>query len=505
MKKFLSVISIVLLCIILVGCGQNNAQSRLAIQKLSSSIDKMIVAVKKVDVIDESKIDLSNDLGYYIEENNESRPLFYPKAENEEKRTNLETPTPNRAKNYVENQSNTTGNNRRFYFISKETEDNYGDLYYISDRCVNLISNVKESKDNLLNNCMKTKMLLQKVSDSNMNMSEADLKTMSSYNEVVSSCSDRVSHDTKCSDCVNNIASKKSNLLSNSGSMTADYLKLASDLDNNYRSLDNANLSISQLNNYLHKLLGEETENNPYMARHGYNYEYRNPFAGPNDQMPPRYTEFRQNRDVDERIKRGYTDNQIIENIESSPDDVNKIVHPSHEEDEQIFTNSDINNQPNNEQINHQYIGKDVNNTRDNQPKDSPSNDEINANKSIDEINKEILNKEVIDKEVNDDNINDDILEPDNNHKNQEKNEQNNSLDKDNHNNNKMIDKENELNRKKHFNEIYQKYVKPNRLHEKRSRQLPSPRMYNNLKDNGVKIEKYEQGLSYNGIKEVRV
>ena len=54
---------------LLFGCSNNNtAKVKLASQKLSSSLDQVIVQVKKLETIDEEKMAMDSILGDYVNE-----------------------------------------------------------------------------------------------------------------------------------------------------------------------------------------------------------------------------------------------------------------------------------------------------------------------------------------------------------------------------------------------------------------------------------------------------
>ena len=66
MKKFLKLMSILLVTILFFGCGNNNtAQVKLATKKLNNSLDSIIKDANKLQTIDESKIDLTETLQNY--------------------------------------------------------------------------------------------------------------------------------------------------------------------------------------------------------------------------------------------------------------------------------------------------------------------------------------------------------------------------------------------------------------------------------------------------------
>ena len=78
MKKILGLLSIALVFILLVGCSNNNsAQVKLASQKLSNGIDKMITQVNKLEEVDEEKLKLDDILGdYYTEYQNSQKNIL---------------------------------------------------------------------------------------------------------------------------------------------------------------------------------------------------------------------------------------------------------------------------------------------------------------------------------------------------------------------------------------------------------------------------------------------
>ena len=267
MKKIFGILSIILVCVILVGCGGNNSNSQLKLttQKLSSSVDKIIAQVKKMDDIKDSDIDLSTDLGYYKYDDYTSYSDRYNNSE-----ANFSTPTRN---NGIRHSTKWPSGDKqkRFYFVSREAEDNYGDLYAVSYECTMLNDEYRTSRNNLINNCMQLKALLQKLNDLNINVSEADLRTLNSYYEVINSCCNNLSSSASCQSCVKTISGKRANLMNNSSSMMADYIRLCNSLDQSCLSCECASNSIMELSNYLMNLLGEKSDIT-YNSRYTRNY-----------------------------------------------------------------------------------------------------------------------------------------------------------------------------------------------------------------------------------------
>ena len=286
MKKFLRIMSIILVCVLLVGCKDSNAEVKLASQKLSSSIDKIVAEVKKMESIDTSSIDISQMLGDYVYDN-----ATYDDTYNYDQydRNNINSANRNYGRysnrspyrrgtpmqivptqNKLVKQTNarlgayqsgrSTRGAKRFNFVSKDTEDSYGDLYMMCNDCCNVNEEYSSCKSSLLSNCQSAKNLLENLKNSNVKVSESDIKTLNGYCEVLSKCLENLKNTSKCSSNVKNINSKKANLASNCGAINADYLQIYNTLDSNCTSCANCNRSIEDMMTFINKILNGSSQ-----------------------------------------------------------------------------------------------------------------------------------------------------------------------------------------------------------------------------------------------------
>ncbi len=275
MKKFIGIISIALVCILLFGCGANNtAQVKIASKKLTEGLDNIIVEANKIEEVDENKLDISNLLGdQYSSNGNEfsSSDTNLGKRQdinNYRKRRalNFEVPTRNRfAKNTSAELSLNSGKistktHKNLNFIAKNNND-YGALYTASNNCTNKNSELSESKKALVGSCNDAKNLLQTLLNGKASVSESEIKTLNSYNEVISQCLSNLKNRKSCGTVVNTVSNKKVNLASNCGSMTADYLQIYNTLDANCTYCKDTNNSVLELVNFL-KVLQNTTDTN---------------------------------------------------------------------------------------------------------------------------------------------------------------------------------------------------------------------------------------------------
>ena len=314
MKRILSLMFLLMISLSILGCSTKggNAQLELATQKLSSSLDKLIIATKNIDSVDQNQIDLSNDLGYYLDtDTNQIRNLSFLN------KVRFDAPTPNKVKRINHYDLCDVKNNKRFYFISKEAEENYGNLYELSYTCVNIASKLIENKESLINNCILSKTLLHELTQSNTATNESDVMSLNSYNDVINSCIEKISSKMNLSDCVKNISNKRSNLLSNSTSMSADYLILANKLDSCCVSCEHANIGVNDLNRYLQKKLRKTdlNTNEPYLYNYRYQFNKDKQSDIPDAPLQPYY-------DEDGNLEKG----RIIDKNDLGLDNLNEVL-----------------------------------------------------------------------------------------------------------------------------------------------------------------------------------
>ena len=330
MKKFLGFISIILVCVLLVGCGANNAQTKLATQKLSTGLDKIVAQVKKLENINTDNLDITSSLGIYedyedeYEYNNDEiystnrygnrRANQYgyarqrtPMKFNVPTHNNLVKQTNASFGGYRNNNPRQVRNSRKFNFVSKDTEDAYGSLYTICNNCCELNEEYSACKQDLLANCSTAKELLAELSKSGKNVSESDLKTLNGYYEVLTRCLSSLQNCSSCSSCVKNVNTKKANLASNCGSMNAEYLQIYNTLDSNCCSCSNCNSSIQDLIGFVNKLLGNSSSNitRDNVSNAGrYHRHYRNRNFDTDYNTTPRYRDRIVEDDYDRTINK---------------------------------------------------------------------------------------------------------------------------------------------------------------------------------------------------------
>ena len=176
MKKFLGFISLALICILILGCSSNNsAQVKLASQKLSSGLDKMISQVNKLEDIDNDKMELDSLLGdsysnsYSQNYNNENDNLYqneintentsllgqrnkyhrYINPNYERSNMNVFVPTSNKMIKTtnvdLKLKSKQINSSNNLSFISSSQEEDYNNLYTLSNDCKNLSNEYREN------------------------------------------------------------------------------------------------------------------------------------------------------------------------------------------------------------------------------------------------------------------------------------------------------------------------------------------------------------------------
>lgn len=346
MKKVIRFLSIILVCVLLVGCSSNgSAQVKLATNKVSGNLDKIISQVKKLDDFDQDKMDLSGLLG----DTNATRS-----------EVNLNTPSQNdMAKNTLPN------TRRHFNFVSKNNESNYENLYLLCKDCCDLNQEYKASKEDLLNNCYDCKNLLTRLNNSGKTLTSDQLKTLDSYTNVLSQCLKNLKTCKTCDNAVKSVDKKKVNLASNSSSICADYHQIYNCLDSNCCNCNNANNSVLDLMDFVQNLISngktETTRNNPYVRNNRYlskMNEKRNQATTNNENIQPIDTNQYTVRALDE------TSNAVNQN--EIREDENKPVETQNSTDENQNTTNDNENKPVENQSNdtdtHTFTHKDFEN-----------------------------------------------------------------------------------------------------------------------------------------------
>lgn len=327
MKKFLVMFSFILIFIlVLTGCsGDNSAQVRMSSQKLSSGLDQIITLTNKLDNIDTNKMDLNSFLsnqGSIVKSTAQmsglsqdkkmqdiilERPLLFAPLYDESsqdrtpigfnflQRLNdctyfetkqlpmlLEVPSPQKFRqqsinfNFNTKRAMKMNGDIKPCQVSANTNEQqeYTALATLSNDCKNLSQEFIAAKANVLKNCSEAKATLKKLKDSKKSISENDLRTLTSYYDVVKDCINNVKSCKSCSSNLKNINRKKTNLTSNSGAINSELLQVYNKLDANCCALNNTTYCVNEINCFAKKLNGENCSTNmsvnPYIRNNRY-------------------------------------------------------------------------------------------------------------------------------------------------------------------------------------------------------------------------------------------
>ena len=303
MKKFFVIMSFILTFVFVMGCSSNNsAQVRMASQKLSSGIDQIITLTNKLDCIDTYKMDINSVLSneettlkfnnFLFSNNTKDRNFikdlkfrapFY--NENYRKREPVEFLS-NNCDDFLKDKMFFKPNSQGFEEVrcafgdkikpcqAVSENENYASLYTLSNDCKNLNIEYISAKANILKNCSEAKANLKKLKESKKNISEKELRTLTSYYEVVKDCINNVKSCKSCSTNVNNINKKKTNLATNSGVINSEFLQVYNKLDSNCCTLNNVTYCVNEINCFVKNINGENcsatTSVNPYIRNNRY-------------------------------------------------------------------------------------------------------------------------------------------------------------------------------------------------------------------------------------------
>ena len=198
MKKILGIISILLISIIVFGCGSNSsAQVKLATQKINSSLDNIISQINRIEDINTDDLEIKN-ISNYNERNEFSKKGYESEEQNKnfnnqysQNNMSFESLIPTR-NNVIKNTNSnlfikSIRNNKKFNFLANN--DNYdNNLINLSKTCCESSNQFSNTKKDLLANCYEAKKLLNELKNSNIKLSNNDIKTLNGYYEVVKQC-----------------------------------------------------------------------------------------------------------------------------------------------------------------------------------------------------------------------------------------------------------------------------------------------------------------------------
>ncbi len=324
MKKILAIFSFVLVFILVTtGCSNDNsAQVRMSSQKLSSGLDQIISLTNKLDNIDTNKMDLNSILsneGSIVSSTTQTsafnfdqstpknaldeRPfLFAPLYdENSQDRTPIDfsymqkfnecaniapnspsmqfnVPSPQKFRqqciNFNAKRAMKMNNDIKPCSVSTYSQNEYSSLATLSNDCKNLNQEFVTAKANVLKSCSEAKANLKKLKESKKSIPENDLRTLTSYYEVVKDCINNVKSCKSCSSNLKNINRKKNNLSTNSGTINSELLQVYNKLDANCCTLNNTIYCVNEINCFAKKLNGEKCSTNmsvnPYIRNNRY-------------------------------------------------------------------------------------------------------------------------------------------------------------------------------------------------------------------------------------------
>lgn len=293
MKKVFAILSLSLTIAFVTGCSSGNtAQVRMSSQRLSSGLDQIITLTSKLDNIDTNQMDMNSVLSSTKSFHFDTRPHFAKydiKNENiapffNEKHKNR---TPIEYKSFWEEQNlfakpspQKFTNLARCGFDKMRTcstlvsQTDYSSLQNLSNDCKNLSVEFVNAKANVMKSCNDTKTNLKKLRDSKKSISQDDLRTLTSYYEVVKDCINNVKSCKSCTNNIKDIDKRKVNLASNYGTINSDFLQIYNKLDSNCCALNNINYCVNEINCFVQSLNGEEcpqSQNvNPYLRNNRY-------------------------------------------------------------------------------------------------------------------------------------------------------------------------------------------------------------------------------------------
>jgi hypothetical protein len=283
MKKLFSLLSLVLICILFIGCNSNNsAHVKLTAQKLNNQIDKIISQVEKVKTINNKDIELNNLLNDYIDKTSNANN-YINNTSNQNKKSDIKTnyyksidqdtislssfaPTQRAKKSSItDNNLSMSAYNKKAMFSKATINDNntnikkYNNLLNDSSNCIQLNTDLSSIKEELIKNCANAKKLLNNLKSTKKIISNNEIKTLNNYYEAIEDCFTHLKNCYTCSDCAKKISTKKLNLANNADSIHTDYLKISNCLENNCILCNNANKTLKELideaRDYIHKAL----------------------------------------------------------------------------------------------------------------------------------------------------------------------------------------------------------------------------------------------------------
>lgn len=327
MKKILAMFSFILVFILVsTGCsGDNSAQVRMSSQKLSSGLDQIITLTNKLDNIDTNKMDLSSFLSnqgsivkstaqmsglshdkemqdiilehsllfapLYDESSQDRTPISFNFSQKlndctffeiEQSPMQFEVPSPQKFRQQSIKFNFNTKRAMKMHDDIKPCQtlantngrQEYTALATLSNDCKNLSQEFVTAKANVLKNCSEAKATLKKLKDSKKSISENDLRTLTSYYDVVKDCINNVKSCKSCSSNLKNINRKKTNLTSNAGAINSELLQVYNKLDANCCTLNNTTYCVNEINCFAKKLNGEDCSTNmsvnPYIRNNRY-------------------------------------------------------------------------------------------------------------------------------------------------------------------------------------------------------------------------------------------
>ena len=251
------------------------------------------------------------------------------------------------------------------------------DLYTIcNDTCL-ASYDLDGLKGALIESCNNCNNLLNEVNSGKKLLSNEEIETLTAYNSTLQGCINDLNSCKDCSEEVNIINSMKGNFSSNCDTLVAKYLKVLNNLDANYSFCNNAQCTVTEINNYISKLTGKESPKT-YNSRYKnlQTLEYYRDYTSQNNLNNNNYNQKQQNNTNNQNSDRS---NEQSKNAttQNNTSNITEQNNDSAENNTNIKNNVNSNTSKTQTNTNNNLYNSGSHKTKDIKPQDVTRNDNL--------------------------------------------------------------------------------------------------------------------------------
>ena len=277
MKKIFVFAFVLMLSVILIGCNKPNEN---AVETLSRTINSLKNSIQSSATFNQEQLKLNNTSynttnADYSKNNYQAYRQDYNNAQNNTinsianqryiVRRNATTQNYVQDNNMPSYRTSTATYNPRYISNTNDQRattylENISNLYTICDDTCYANELLEKTKKDIINNCDETSNALDCIKDKSL--SNETMSILREYCNVIGKCIDNINTsclNTTVSD-TKAISELKNNLTTNSDKLSAKYLKVLNNIDNNLAIMNQTNSTINYIKDYVNSICSQKVD-----------------------------------------------------------------------------------------------------------------------------------------------------------------------------------------------------------------------------------------------------